>query len=260
MYYRNAAAAVVVYDVTSAVRRGSTIQLDTQTSAQSSLDKAKSWVKELQRQANPNIIIAFGESSSRSSYILTPDAQSATRSTSSKPPPRPGQPQPRPQRTTQRKPRPGPSRRKRTTRRRPRPRRARAPSSRARSRATRPWRTRPRPACSLPRRRPRRARASSTSLPRLVRPGRLSGGEANVGASQEDQLGRFPGCWWTGHCWPGGRSGGEWRGGERSGGARPARRCGCGRQEGRLRLLSCFWSGLYYWTFSAFLPPLPRPL
>ncbi|KLO20575.1 ras-domain-containing protein [Schizopora paradoxa] len=43
MYYRNAQAAVVVYDVTKAV----------------SLDKAKSWVKELQRQANPNIVIAL---------------------------------------------------------------------------------------------------------------------------------------------------------------------------------------------------------
>src|SRR5271154_3521888 len=43
MYYRNAQAAVVVYDVTKA----------------SSLDKAKSWVKELQRQANPNIVIAL---------------------------------------------------------------------------------------------------------------------------------------------------------------------------------------------------------
>ncbi|PVU85568.1 hypothetical protein BB559_004576 [Furculomyces boomerangus] len=43
MYYRNAQAAIVVYDVT---RR-------------SSLDKAKSWVKELQRQASPNIVIGF---------------------------------------------------------------------------------------------------------------------------------------------------------------------------------------------------------
>jgi len=43
MYYRNAQAAVVVYDVTKA----------------SSLDKAKSWVKELQRQANPTIVIAL---------------------------------------------------------------------------------------------------------------------------------------------------------------------------------------------------------
>jgi GTPase SAR1 family protein len=43
MYYRNAQAAVVVYDITRA----------------SSLDKAKSWVKELQRQANPNIVIAL---------------------------------------------------------------------------------------------------------------------------------------------------------------------------------------------------------
>ncbi|KAI9834608.1 MAG: Formation of crista junctions protein 1 [Phylliscum demangeonii] len=43
MYYRNANCAVVVYDITHA----------------SSLDKAKSWVKELQRQANENIIIAL---------------------------------------------------------------------------------------------------------------------------------------------------------------------------------------------------------
>lgn len=43
MYYRNAAAAVVVYDITKS----------------QSLDKAKAWVKELQRQANPNIVIAL---------------------------------------------------------------------------------------------------------------------------------------------------------------------------------------------------------
>ncbi|KAJ2142797.1 Vacuolar protein sorting-associated protein 21 [Coemansia sp. RSA 564] len=43
MYYRNADAAVVVYDVTRA----------------SSLDKAKSWIKELQRHASPNIVIAL---------------------------------------------------------------------------------------------------------------------------------------------------------------------------------------------------------
>ncbi|KAJ3015965.1 UNVERIFIED_CONTAM: Ras- protein Rab-5B [Siphonaria sp. JEL0065] len=43
MYYRNAQAAVVAYDITK----------------QASLEKAKSWVKELQRQANPNIIIAL---------------------------------------------------------------------------------------------------------------------------------------------------------------------------------------------------------
>jgi Ras-related protein Rab-5C len=43
MYYRNAQAAVVVYDVTKAA----------------SLEKAKSWVKELQRQASKNIVIAL---------------------------------------------------------------------------------------------------------------------------------------------------------------------------------------------------------
>ncbi|KAN0065572.1 GTP-binding protein of the rab/ypt [Thecaphora frezii] len=43
MYYRNANCAVVVYDITQ----------------QSSLDKAKAWIRELQRQADPNIIIAL---------------------------------------------------------------------------------------------------------------------------------------------------------------------------------------------------------
>ncbi|BFZ63749.1 Vacuolar protein sorting-associated protein 21 [Saitoella coloradoensis] len=43
MYYRNAQAAVVVYDITKSA----------------SLDKAKSWVKELQRQASPGIVIAL---------------------------------------------------------------------------------------------------------------------------------------------------------------------------------------------------------
>lgn len=43
MYYRNAQASIVVYDVLKA----------------KSYDKAKSWVKELQRQANSDIIIAL---------------------------------------------------------------------------------------------------------------------------------------------------------------------------------------------------------
>lgn len=43
MYYRNAQAAVVVYDITKSA----------------SLEKAKAWVKELQRQASPNIVIAL---------------------------------------------------------------------------------------------------------------------------------------------------------------------------------------------------------
>ncbi|KAI8380724.1 ras family-domain-containing protein [Blakeslea trispora] len=43
MYYRNAQAAIVVYDMTKA----------------STLVKAKSWVKELQRQANTDIVIAL---------------------------------------------------------------------------------------------------------------------------------------------------------------------------------------------------------
>lgn len=63
MYYRNANCAVVVYDITQSVSWSSikSIQpsLITITLPQSSLDKAKSWVKELQRQANENIVIAL---------------------------------------------------------------------------------------------------------------------------------------------------------------------------------------------------------
>ncbi|MDP2438646.1 MAG: Rab family GTPase [archaeon] len=43
MYYRGAQAAIVVYDITSA----------------ESFERAKSWIKELQRQGNPNIVIAL---------------------------------------------------------------------------------------------------------------------------------------------------------------------------------------------------------
>lgn len=43
MYYRGAQAAVVVYDITN----------------QDSFARAKNWIKELQRQASPNIIIAL---------------------------------------------------------------------------------------------------------------------------------------------------------------------------------------------------------
>jgi len=43
MYYRGAQAAIVVYDITST----------------DSFERAKSWVKELQRQGNPNIVIAL---------------------------------------------------------------------------------------------------------------------------------------------------------------------------------------------------------
>jgi len=43
MYYRGAQAAIIVYDITN---------LD-------SFERAKTWVKELQRQGNPNIVIAL---------------------------------------------------------------------------------------------------------------------------------------------------------------------------------------------------------
>ncbi|CAB1112428.1 unnamed protein product [Ectocarpus sp. CCAP 1310/34] len=45
MYYRGAAAAIVVYDVTNKARE--------------SFNGAKSWVKELQRRGDPNVIIAL---------------------------------------------------------------------------------------------------------------------------------------------------------------------------------------------------------
>jgi len=43
MYYRNANCAVVVYDITQAA----------------SLEKARTWIRELQRQADPSIVIAL---------------------------------------------------------------------------------------------------------------------------------------------------------------------------------------------------------
>lgn len=43
MYYRNANAALIVYDIT----------------LEASLERAKSWIKELQRQANSDIVIAL---------------------------------------------------------------------------------------------------------------------------------------------------------------------------------------------------------
>ena len=43
MYYRGAQAAIVVYDITS----------------MDSFERAKAWIKELQRQGNPNIVIAL---------------------------------------------------------------------------------------------------------------------------------------------------------------------------------------------------------
>ncbi|KAF8272883.1 GTP-binding protein ypt5 [Lactarius quietus] len=64
MYYRNAQAAVVVYDVTKA----------------SSLEKAKTWVKELQRQANPNIVIALA--GNKIDLVQPSQTASATGSTS----------------------------------------------------------------------------------------------------------------------------------------------------------------------------------
>lgn len=72
MYYRNANCAVVVYDITQPVRarsgeEDSFTQSLTSVSlkscplppTQQSLEKAKAWIRELQRQADPNVIIAL---------------------------------------------------------------------------------------------------------------------------------------------------------------------------------------------------------
>ncbi|KAK0554618.1 GTP-binding protein of the rab/ypt [Tilletia horrida] len=63
MYYRNANCAVVVYDITQAVSHARIYPYSEEAAneffAQSSLDKAKAWIRELQRQADPNIIIAL---------------------------------------------------------------------------------------------------------------------------------------------------------------------------------------------------------
>lgn len=64
MYYRNAQASIVVYDVLKA----------------QSYDKAKSWVKELQRQANSNIIIALV---GNKIDLLTPEDSSSSSTTPS---------------------------------------------------------------------------------------------------------------------------------------------------------------------------------
>jgi len=62
MYYRGAAAAVIVYDITN----------------EESFQRAENWVKELQRQGNPNIVIALaGNKSDLGSRrkVATEDAQ-----------------------------------------------------------------------------------------------------------------------------------------------------------------------------------------
>lgn len=51
MYYRGAAAAIVVYDITST----------------SSFNRAKTWVKELQRQGSQDVVIALA---GKSSFVL----------------------------------------------------------------------------------------------------------------------------------------------------------------------------------------------
>lgn len=58
MYYRNAQAAIVVYDLTSTVRPPFLPPpTNPRANLQTSLLKARKWIAELQRQADPSIII-----------------------------------------------------------------------------------------------------------------------------------------------------------------------------------------------------------
>lgn len=62
MYYRNANCAVVVYDITQSVSLFHPQRLwhsHIDVFSQASLEKARSWIRELQRQADPSIIIAL---------------------------------------------------------------------------------------------------------------------------------------------------------------------------------------------------------
>lgn len=66
MYYRSAHAAVVVYDSTNSVRLVSSAPAQSRrrtaaevASSQASLLKARTWVAELQRQADPGIVICL---------------------------------------------------------------------------------------------------------------------------------------------------------------------------------------------------------
>ncbi|KAK6060860.1 hypothetical protein COOONC_01477, partial [Cooperia oncophora] len=56
MYYRGAQAAIVVYDITN---QASANFIPVNNAIQESFQKAKNWVKELQRQASPNIVMAL---------------------------------------------------------------------------------------------------------------------------------------------------------------------------------------------------------
>lgn len=64
MYYRNAQAAIVAYDITNEVRRHPFFGAGAWCSneffiVQNSWKRAQSWIRELQRQANANIVIAL---------------------------------------------------------------------------------------------------------------------------------------------------------------------------------------------------------
>lgn len=69
MYYRGAAAAIVVYDITNQVVQTSNtfvVLFLYFVFLQQSFARAKSWVKELQRQTSANVLIALA-----GSYLFT---------------------------------------------------------------------------------------------------------------------------------------------------------------------------------------------
>jgi len=62
MYYRGAAAAIVVYDITKKVAKSKFISYPYIMNVfryKDSFNGAKSWVKELQRRGDPNVVIAL---------------------------------------------------------------------------------------------------------------------------------------------------------------------------------------------------------
>lgn len=171
MYYRNAQAAVVVYDVTKAVSPPLPPPLSLIHHPQASLEQAKTWVKELQRQANPKYVRLDSLWLSTHERAASSLLSRGTRSTSSARLPPTASPQrslPLRQRT-------------RTTRlRQPlrslttRMRKSRVTRRESlvlvvvRSHVRRQRRTPRRAVYSSSKRLPRRVRASSRSLPRLV--------------------------------------------------------------------------------------------
>ena len=78
MYYRGAAAAIVVFSVTDKVRCGFVLHLSVSVviacchgCAQESFAGAKGWIKELMRRGDPNVIIALAGNKSDLAHLRT---------------------------------------------------------------------------------------------------------------------------------------------------------------------------------------------